>query len=125
MKQRIATSLQTLVADRSLLVVLGLFLFACIGILIYLGLSIHPSELQVVIHYTAFGTTNFYRDKWYYLLTFVALVVVMAAAHTMLVYRILQQKGRDLAVAFAWLGVILVVIIAATVYQVLKVAALT
>lgn len=125
MKQRITSSLQTLAADRPLLLVLGLFLFACVILLIYLAFSIHASELQVVVHYTAFGTTNFYRDKWYYLIGFALFVVIMAVVHIALSHKILLQKGHDLAIAFAWLGPVLVIITAATVYQVLKVASLT
>lgn len=125
MKQRITSSLQLLMSDRPLLIILALFLLGCVGLLVYLAVSIHPSDLQVVTHYTSFGTTNFYRDKWYYLLSFAAFSIVMAVAHTVLCYRILAQKGRDAAISFAWLGVVLVVICAAITYQVLKIASLT
>jgi hypothetical protein len=125
MRQRITSSLQLLIADRPLLIVLALFLVGCIGLLIYLATNIHPSDLQIVTHYTSFGTTNFYRDKWYYLLNFVVFVIVMAIVHVVLCYRILVQKGHDAAIAFAWLGVVLVVISAGIVYQVLKIASLT
>lgn len=125
MKHRITSSLKTLTASRPLTIVLGLFGFGCIGLLIYYALNIHPSELQIVNHYTSFGTTNFYRDRWYYLIGFVAFVCVMALAHTALTYRILVQKGHELAIAFAWLGVVMVVVTAAVSYQVLSIASLT
>jgi len=32
---------------------------------IYVGVSLRPSDLQVAVHYTAFGPTGFYREKWY------------------------------------------------------------
>lgn len=125
MKHRITTSLQSLIADRPLLLVMALFLVGCIGLLIYLAVAINPSELQVVVHYTSFGTTNFYRDKWYYLLSFAAFVVVMAVVHVALTYKLLEQKGHDMAMAFAWLSVVLLVIATAVMYQVLRIAALT
>lgn len=107
------------------MIVLGVFGIGCLALLIYFGLNIHPSELQVVNHYTSFGTTNFYRDRWYYLIGFVLFVIVMAVTQVALSYRILVQKGHDLAIAFAWLGVVLVVITAAISYQVFNIASLT
>ena len=123
--KRIATSLQSLLMDRPLLLVLLLFLVGCVILLIYLAVSIRPSELQVVVHYTSFGTTNFYRDKWYYLLGFAGFVLIMAVAHIALTYRILMLKGREAALSFAWLSVALVVISVAVIYQILKIASLT
>ncbi len=125
MKERIASSIQQLFADRALLLVSLLFLVGCTGLIISLALSIHPSDLQIVVHYTSFGNTNFYRDKWYYLLGFILFVLLMAVVHMVLVCKILAQKGRDLAIAFAWLSVVLVFIAAVTFYQVLKIASLT
>lgn len=125
MKQRITSSIKTLVTDRSLVIVLALFLVSCLVLLAYFAVNIHPSELQVVNRYTSFGTTNFYRDKWYYLIGFVVFVIIMAAIHVALCYRIFIQKGHDVAVAFAWLGVVLVLITAAISYQVLNIASLT
>jgi hypothetical protein len=93
--------------------------------LLYIGLTVHPSELQVVVHYTSFGSTNFYRDKWYYLLTFAIFVVFVAVVHTGLTYRLLQTKGRQLAVAFTWLGILMLLIATALFYQVLKIASLS
>lgn len=125
MKHRFMSSLGTLTADRPLLIVLGLFSFGCLGLLIYFAFTIHPSELQVVNHYTSFGTTNFYRDRWHYLISFAVFVIIMAAVHLSLSYRILVQKGHDFAIAFAWLGVVMVFITAAISYQVLSIASLT
>lgn len=125
MKKRITTWLQSLVADRGLLSVLSLFLVGCVAVLIYLAVSIHASELQIVVHYTSFGTTNFYRDKWYYLLNFALFIVIMAVVHVVLTQRILIQKGRQLALAYAWLGVVMVFLTGATIYQVVRIASLT
>lgn len=91
------------------MLILALLLAGSAGLLLYLGFSIQPGELQVVVHYTSFGTTNFYRDKWYYLLSFSAFAIIMAVMHIALTYKVLIQKGHDMAVAFAWLGVVLLV----------------
>ena len=125
MKQQISASIQRILSDRGLLSILLVFLFACVALLIYLGVNLHPSDLQMVVHYTSFGTTNFYRDKWYYLINFAVFVVIMAIVHVVLTYKILLLKGRDLALAFAWLGLAIVFIAGVTLYQVLRIAALT
>ncbi|MBI3889355.1 hypothetical protein HY312_02155, partial [Candidatus Saccharibacteria bacterium] len=89
------------------------------------SLNLHPSELQVVTHYTAFGSTNFYRDKWYYLIGFVFFGILNSILYVTLACKIYRHKGRALAIPFAWLGLIVIVLATATIYQVLKVAALS
>jgi hypothetical protein len=125
MKKQALKSLKTVINDRYLSGLLAGFLVLCLVVIIYLAFMIHASELQVVVHYTSFGTTNFYRDKWYYLLSFVVFIVVMAAGHTVITYKLLEKKGRDLALSFAWLSILLILIAAALFYQVLKIASLS
>lgn len=125
MKKQLLKSFKTLLNDRYLSGLLAGFLLLCLAVIVYLALSIHASELQVVVHYTSFGTTNFYRDKWYYLLTFIFFVIVLAVGHTIITYKILEKKGRELALSFAWLSVIVILISVALFYQVLKIASLS
>lgn len=125
MKQRIISSGRQILEDRSLSTLLFVFLLGCVALLIYLAVVVRPSELQVVVHYSSFGATNFYRDKWYYLLTFSAFVVLAAVAHTLIAYRLLLAKGREFAIAFVWLGITVLVVAAALFYQILKVASLS
>mgnify|MGYP003606052736 CR=1 FL=1 len=125
MKQRITSSLHTLIADRYILSLLAVFWLICLGVLIFLAISIQPSELQVVVHYTSYGATNFYRDKWYYLISFAAYIVIIAILHSILTFKLLSAKGRDIAVAFIWLSIVIVTIAAALFYQILKVASLS
>jgi|TARA_B100001245_G_scaffold142721_1_gene106424 hypothetical protein len=124
MKERIIQHTQALVNDRHLLVALLLLLLAGVSLLVFLAFGIDPTERQVAVHYTSFGTTNFYREKWYYLLSFAVYVVVLMAVHSVITLKILQEKGRELAVVFAWMGLVLVVISAALLFQILKVASI-
>jgi len=125
MKKQVLKSLKTLLNDRYLSGLIAGFLLLCLVVIIYLAFTIHASELQVVVHYSSFGTTNFYRDKWYYLLTFVIFVIVLAASHTVITYKLLEKKGRQLALSFAWLSVLIILIASALFYQVLKIASLS
>lgn len=125
MKKQFVTAVQTILKDRFLSGLLAAFLLACLVVILYLAFTIHQSELQVVVHYTSFGTTNFYRDKWYYLLSFVAFVVVMAVVHSVITFKLLEKKGRDLAISFIWLSLLMTFIATALFYQVLKIASLS
>ncbi|USN96439.1 MAG: hypothetical protein H6797_05225 [Candidatus Nomurabacteria bacterium] len=124
-KQTIIGSVNEVVKDRYIAVLLFVFLLVCAGVIVFLLSQIHPSELQVVVHYTGFGPTNFYRDKWYYLLTFVAYVIVLAVVHSMTSYKLLQKKGRDFTAAFIWFSIILILVAATIFYQILKIASLS
>ncbi len=124
MKNRVLNQFQEIANDKPLLIALALFLVICVGILVFLALSISPSERQIAVHYTSFGTTNFYRDKWYYLISFAGFVVVMAIVHCLLTYKMLREKGREFAIAFSWLGVIMAVIAVGFLVQIIKIASI-
>lgn len=125
MKQQFIKSVKIYTKDRYLTILLGGFFLLCLMAVAYLLFTIRPSELQIVVHYTSFGPTNFYRDKWYYLLSFVGFVLVMAVIHAVISYQILQKRGRELAIAFLWLSVIILLVALALFYQVLKIASLS
>jgi len=108
MKEIILKSLKELLADRYLLVLLSTMVLLSLILAIILGVSIHPSELQLVSHYSAFGITHLYRNQWFYLLVFVFFEIIVAIAHSAISIKILVAKGRPLAVAFAWLGILII-----------------
>lgn len=125
MKNQVITAFKIILRDRGLAALLGIFLLECLVLLLYTALTIHPSELQVVVHYTSYGNTNFYRDKWYYLLSFGLFTFIVAGLHVGLTYKLLKAKGRPLALAFAWLGLLVIIIAAALFYQVFNIASLS
>ncbi len=125
MKVSITQLIKELSSDRRFIVALIFLVLSGLVYCVYVALNIHPGETQVVTHYTAFGQTNFYRDKWYYLISFVAFGVISVAAYAALACKLYKHKGRELAIPFTWLGVVTIVIATATVSQILKVAALS
>lgn len=125
MKISLIPHIKAVLGDRYLVFVLSLLILLTIIFCIYVALSLNPSELQVVTHYTTFGSTNFYRDKWYYLINFILFGVVSLAGYIVLTGKIFVQKGRELAIPFAWLGIIVMFVAMAVAYQVLKIAALS
>lgn len=105
MKTTIKESLKLLVADRYLLVLLSFLVLLALAFVSYIVVSVRPSELQLVSHYSAFGITHLYRDQWFYLLVLGLFGLVAAALHTAISMKLLVVKGRTLAIMFAWFGV--------------------
>lgn len=122
MKTSLITSIKLILADRLLTALIVILVLTCLGYGAYVGLSLRPSDLQVAVHYTAFGGTSFYRNKWYYLITFIVFGLMVAVTHTILAVKIHQQGRRDLAVFFLGLSLLLVVIATFLTQAVLKIA---
>lgn len=105
MKTIVIESFKKLIADRYLLAIIALLFLIATTIAIFIGFSIHPSELQLVSHYSAFGITHLYRDQWFYLIVFVLFELVVAVIHSIIAAKLLLTKGRALAIMFVWLGI--------------------
>lgn len=124
MKELFIEPAKQLLKERRILTALAVLAFVTVVFVIYVGVNIHPSELKLVTHYTAFGSTNFYRDTWFYLISFVIFGIMILIGHTLITLRLLAAKGSELALGFVWATVVIIFIAGATAYQVLRVAAL-
>ncbi|MDN5275321.1 MAG: hypothetical protein JWP06_1222 [Candidatus Saccharibacteria bacterium] len=122
MKLNLINSIKPILADRLMAILMILLILICLAYCIYVGVSLRPSDLQVAVHYSAYGETSFYRDKWYYLITFIVFGIMLAVMHTALVAKIYLQGHRQLALLFAWLSLLLIVIAWFMTWAVLKVA---
>ncbi|MCY1540952.1 hypothetical protein D9M68_766200 [compost metagenome] len=125
MKLRTLEAVKIILADRTVAILLGAFLLLVIAFCISVAVSLRPNELQVVTHYTAFGITNFYRDKWYYFLSFIAFGGIVGAVHACVVAKLYQEKDRSFAIGFAWLGIVTVLIAWVLTHSILQVASLS
>lgn len=121
MKKVIKDAFKSLVADRYLLVLSALLILLAVSFAIYIGLSVRPSELQLVSHCSAFGVTHLYRDQWYYLLSFGVFGLFAAALHVILAVKLLLVKGHSLAVMFAWFGIALILLAWMTAFAVINI----
>lgn len=87
--------------------VIVLLLIGVINI-IYISLTVEPSDLQVATRYTAFGDTNFYRNKWYYLLSFILFTVALLGTHIALAVKLYGRQQKYLAIGtLAMTGILL------------------
>lgn len=105
MKQIIKQYLLKLISDRYLLALAAFALLLAIICAINIGISIKPSELQLVSHYSAFGITHLYRDQWFYLITFVVFGLIVALLHIIISIKMLIIKDHSVAVMFMWAGI--------------------
>jgi hypothetical protein len=110
MKKIIKNSLKQFVADRYMLALATVFILLVIIFSVIMAFMIHPAELQPVSHYSAFGITNFYKDQWYYRYSFILFGVIVAFLHLIVSIKLLQTKGRALAIPFLWIGMGIVTI---------------
>jgi hypothetical protein len=122
MKMNLINSIKPILADRLLAALTLLLIIACLAYCIYVGISLRPSDLQVAVHYTAFGETSFYREKWYYLISFIMFGVMVAIVHTSLIVKLYGQGRRQITLLFTWLSVLLIVIAWFITQAVLRVA---
>lgn len=104
-KQILKTSLKELLSNRPLTLLAGATLLLAIAFIIYIIVSVHPSEVPLVTHYTAFGVTHIYRDQWFYLLSFAGFALVSAIVHIALTIKMYEQKGYHMALLVAWTGI--------------------
>lgn len=125
MKTRFFSAIKPILADRQLL---G-FLIAIAGFsllyVLYVVLSLRPTDVQVATHYSAFGDTHYYRNKWYYVLTFAVFGLVFAVAHIGIILKLIKEDFRSLAIAFAWLSLMLLIVAFILTHSILSIAFLS
>lgn len=110
MKEIIKDSLKKLLADRYLLYLVCFLIFFALFCAIIIGFSIHPRDIQLPSHYSAYGITHFYRSQWFYLLVFVLFEIMIAIIHSIISVKLLINKGHSIAIMFAWSSVGIVIL---------------
>ena len=121
MKKLIQESFRSVLANRYLLVLSSVLVVLAVTFAIFVGLSVHPSELQQVSHCSAFGVTHLYRDQWFYLLLFGVFGLFVAILHVILAAKLLLIKGPQIALLFIWLGIAIIIMAWVTTYPVLNI----
>ena len=122
MKHIFQNTLKQILADRPMMLLsLGL-LIGGLAYIAYVAFNLNASDLQLATRYTSFGETHFYREKWWYLLSFIGFGVLFMTAHIGMLAKLHAIGLRQLALAFAWLSVIVLVLMFVYTYAVLSIA---
>jgi hypothetical protein len=104
-----------------LLLMTGLFIGG-IAYVLYVAFSLDPSDLQLATRYTSYGETHFYREKWWYLLSFIGFGLLFVVAHIGILVKLFVIGMRQLAIAFAWLSALVLLLMFVYTYAVLSIA---
>ena len=120
----IRESLQTILGDRAFFAAWLLMLVLVLVVIVLGSVYIRPSDLQVPVRYSSFGITNFYRDKWYYLISLVVFALVIAVMHTGISLRLMATKGRAFAITFLWMTIAMLIVSTVTIYALFRVVTL-
>lgn len=102
--------LTSLFSDRATVFVqiaLGLIVITAAVVIAF---QIHPSELNIPVRYTTYGTTNIYADSWYYLASFVVFLIAIFALHVALTAKLSRVKGTQIGQFFMAITTIVVII---------------
>lgn len=121
LKDTITHSFKELFTNRYLTVLSLVTIVLAIAFVIYIGVVVRPSELQLVTHYTAYGVTHLYRDQWFYLLGFGAFSVIVAFFSIAVSLKVFLTKGHPLAIMFAWFGIGIIVFAWLTSFSIINV----
>lgn len=115
---------QIVFGDRWLagLCVVNLLLLAII--LLSLLLSVQPKETQVIVQYSSYGVTSYYRGHWYSLWSYGLLALIMVCGHTALSVRLVRLQRRSLALALLWFTIGLMVVLFLLARSIINIAAL-
>jgi hypothetical protein len=121
MLNNLKLAFQELTTNRYLTVLSVITVVLAIVYLAYILITVRPSELQLVTHYTAYGVTHLYRDQWFYLLSFAAFGILVAFLHIAIAIKIFMTKGHPLAIMFAWLGIGVIILAWVTSFSIINV----
>lgn len=122
MKHIIQSSLKHIASDRVMLLLMTGILIGGMAYIVYVAFSLNPSDLQLATRYTSFGETHFYREKWWYLLSFIGFGLLFIVAHIGILVKLFVIGMRQLAIAFAWLSLLVLVLMFVYTYAVLNIA---
>jgi hypothetical protein len=99
-----------------------LMLVQIIILVVLVAINIYPRQLQIPVHFDAFSTEQYFRDQWFYLFNFIAFGVVVFFINSLTSLKILEVKGRHLALGFLWITLAVLFIATVLIAAILKVA---
>jgi uncharacterized membrane protein HdeD (DUF308 family) len=122
MKHILLSTSKQVLSDRPLAILCISIILLSVLYVIYVSFSISPTELQIATRYSAFGETQYYRNKWFYLLTFIGFGIATSIMHVAIIAKLKSRDMRPLAIAFGALAILLGIICFLWTYSVLNIA---
>ena len=110
------------VRSRAFIALWSVMLIQLIALIILALAMIHSSQLQEPVRYSAFSPLLFYKDQWTYLWNFAIFGVIVFVANGLISLKILEIKGRSLALNFLSLTVTVLLIATILITAILRTA---
>lgn len=107
--------------DRMVTGLIATLLLVSVAFCVYIVILVQSSSAQVVVRYTGFGSTHYYRDHWVYLLSFIGFGAFTAILNTALSVKLITLERRSLAIAWLIGSIGLVVMAAILIHAVIGV----
>lgn len=102
------TRIKTIFTDRPLAllsILLGIFVAI---VCVVMAFFIRPSELNIPVRYSVFGSTNIYNDAWYYSLSFIVFLMALYGIHVLIASKLATEVSVHVARLFILLSFALV-----------------
>ena len=93
------------IRSRAFIALWSVLLAEIIFLVVVAVVYIHSSQLQVPFRYSAFSETQYFRTQWFYLFNFVGFGVVALIFNSLISLKLLEKKGRHIALIFLWLSI--------------------
>ncbi|MCL2451840.1 hypothetical protein FWD20_03145 [Candidatus Saccharibacteria bacterium] len=97
-------------------------LLQVISLVILVATNIHSNHLQIPVRFNAFSTSQYFRDQWFYLFNFIIFGITILIANGLISLKILEVKGRHLALSFLWFTVAILLIATILIASILRIA---
>lgn len=115
-------TIKVILADRPYLLLLMLVLACSVVYMLYAFFTIESRDIQVITQYSAFGEAQFYKEKWYYLYTFVGFGLVASVVNSGLMVKLYSLERRDFGVMVAIISLVLLLVAFRYTYEVMHFA---
>ena len=102
--------------DRLSVSLLAAFLLTMLILFVMTLVNIHVSDVQLPAHYSEYGSTNIYRERWYSLLSFGFFALIVGGINSYLIIRLHSTRrglAMGLSVVSLCIGVVALVVAAA------------
>ena len=121
---KILSSVRPLLKNRQLFGLVIANSIVAVLVIIIIGLSIRPSETQVITRFSPFGTTGFYWNYWWTLLGYILLEIIIVVSNLFIASRLIKIDRSGLTPVVLWLSLMMSFILFMIAYSVTRIAAL-
>ena len=110
--EAIKLSIKRVFTDRPFLTLAAAVVIVGVIYCLVLGLTVQPRDVQVYSRYTAFGEAHFYKNYWYYLISFIIFGAVVTVSHVALMVKLHNLERRQTAFVIGYMALVVLVVAA-------------